>query len=296
MRRRILKKIVCVALLAAGVAGCAAVASFRASYGRDFLDPHCPRYEGDFTASPHDPRGVFRVVSFNVHFSKHPLEAVSFLRAVGLASAEVLLLQEMNLPAVMIIADALRMRYVYYPAARHPYHGDLFGVAIVTRQRILDDRKILLPDLSDGDAARKVVMMATLDMGGTPVRLASVHLQSSLPPIAVGDQLQVIADCVLDGRCPGGPATPAGSIPVVIGGDFNTPTKKHRRVMHEVLLERGLFPIRGIGSTHSATGFRLDHLFASPRLVCERGSAFVLEGSYRDVSDHYPIAVRLDLQ
>jgi hypothetical protein len=88
------------------------------------------------------------VVCYNVKFAEDIKGTIAlFHEHPAMRHADLVLLQEMDVPGVRKIAHALRMHYVYYPATINPQTDRPFGNAILARWPIEDDRKILLPHL-----------------------------------------------------------------------------------------------------------------------------------------------------
>ena len=108
-------------LAAAAVAlavGCAPATSY--------LDPSGPRFAGSY-AGRATPRSL-RVVTFNVKYARQPEAAAALLKHdPRLARADVIALQEMDEGGTELIARALAMNYVYYPAGVHPVPKKHFG-------------------------------------------------------------------------------------------------------------------------------------------------------------------------
>jgi endonuclease/exonuclease/phosphatase family metal-dependent hydrolase len=275
-------------------------ASGCASFGFNYLSPRGPRCAGGLRDSPPaieagDAGRTFTIVSFNVRFGAEPQKALRTLERAGLDKSDVLLLQEMDLPATLQIARALGVDYVYYPAALHPTSRRQFGVAILSPWPIRQDRKILLTLLHSSDDARKVAASAVVWVKGVPVGIVNAHLQSGLSPVQLGDQIQVLAHCAFTELCPQRSAPMLPELPYyLMAGDFNTRGDAHIAVMREVLGWFGLAMAPGIDKTqkylpHSMG--RLDHIFASSSLeVLEAG---VVPGFFGTGSDHRPVWARL---
>lgn len=281
------------AALAAG--GCAS------RFGVNFLDPRGPRCVGvtpSAAAAVPAPDGTLEltVVSYNIKFAKRPDLALRTLRRAGLAQADVLLLQEMDLEATRWLAGELGLSYVYYPGALHPATGRPFGVAVLARWPIRNDGKLLVPLIRSRDDARKISMVATVWVHGVPLGVLNVHLQSGLAPIWMADQLQLLTHCALvPGYCPQpGPPRLAGLRHVLVGGDFNSSSAEHVQAAREVLRWAGLRRVETIGRTMKLIPEgRLDHLFVSEAVeVLEAGNA---GGFFGSGSDHYPLWARLRL-
>jgi len=270
-----------------------------ASYGYNYLHPDGPRCVDPGPASAPSLAGddVFTLVSFNVAFGKSPEQALATLRRAGLDTADVLLLQEVDLPATRTLASGLGAGYVYYPANRHPKTRRQFGVAVVSRWPIRDDRKLLLARFETSDDARKVALAATVWVRGVAVGFVDVHLQSGLSPVWLGDQLQLFALCLLTERCPqAGAPLLAERERVVMAGDFNTRGTEHVHVAERVLGWSGFRRVSRLGKTMKwmpdEMG-RIDHVFVRGALEAE--DAGIVAGFFKLGSDHRPIWARLRL-
>lgn len=272
------------ALVVAGSVGCA-------SYGYNYPDPWGPRCAGRFAEPRTAAPGPVKIASFNIKFASDVERALGTLERGGLDDADVLLLQEMDLPGSERVARALGMDFVYYPAAVHPASGRQFGLAILSPWPIRRDRKIPLPSLSGSDDAQKIAVAAEVWVRGVPFGVVNVHLQSGLSPVQVGDQIQVLTGCVFGSRCrvAGAPLLPDLDY-YVVGGDFNTRGEAHIEVARDLLAVAGLQQVPGIGRTHKyltdSLG-RVDHLFVSPTLEVEESGH--VKGFFFTGSDHRPI-------
>lgn len=156
------------ALVFAAAAGCAPT--------HNYDDPRGPRYA--VQASPRaDPSQTLKVVTFNVRYALRARRAAEvLLRTPALSDADLVALQEMDLPGVQEIARALAMNAVYYPAAVHHRHGKDFGNAILFRGPIEEDGKLLLPHPGRIRGMQRIAAYATVRAGAGPVRVYSVHL------------------------------------------------------------------------------------------------------------------------
>lgn len=295
--------VVVLSLLVAVVAGLLLFA--RRRQARDFLDPKGPVFTGAgarrtvaTTAPP--PRDRFSVVSFNVHFGYAAADIAPTLRASRMDSADILLLQESNERTAREVAKDLGVAYVYYPATVHPTSNDLFGVAILSRWPITAHRKILLPDHSYFDAARKAAMTAVIDLGGASIQVVNVHLQSGMLTHGYRAQLSRVLACATRNACEGD-AEPAALPPgnaLVIGGDFNTWNRGLADVLTSLMSGASLQRVEGIAGTFSkvpsetAPRSTFDYFFASPRLITGPGRV----GTLRTGSDHFPIEATFQIR
>lgn len=281
----------CLTFEAAFAAGCA-------SYGFNYLHPRGPRCAAELAGdpAPADP-GQLEIASFNVKFGQRPDQALATLRRGGLDDADILLLQEMDLPSTIEIARDLGFNYVYYPAAVHPATRRQFGLAILSPWPIRDDRKLNLPMRSGSDDAQKIALAATVWARGIPIGVINVHLQSGLTPVQLGDHLQKILRCVMGKTCheTGAPFLPDRPY-YVMAGDFNTSSGAKIDVMREVARWGGFEQVPGMGRTHkyltNAKG-RLDHILVTSGLRVDDSGQ--VGGFFKTGSDHRPIWTRVRL-
>ena len=287
----------------------------------DFTDPAGPRWVGQ-TWSTRVPTDTLRVVSFNIAYSQHVAGAIEVLDAHDqLRQPDVLLLQEMDLQGVREVAEALKLNYAYYPAARHPRkmqkdakkgisraHPEFgyFGAAILSPWPLEDDQKILLG--RGNDRALKVAVAATVRWGDRTVRAVSVHL-----PRPLGEhfeaELRGLAACVLDGAC----ESPTIAVPprrwapganpgnFVFAGDFNSSGGAQLRAIGRVFAGRGE-EAPGLRSTFNLFGFRVlprwlsfDHIVHGPAFSVAPSQSGVVP-IRRAVSDHHPVWAVLRLR
>ncbi len=287
---------VVIVLLVGAVFGWLVIAS--RGRARDFLDPKGPVFIGPLPSQApgsinRPSREGFSVVSFNVHYGYATGDIVPTLRANAMADADVFLLQESNERTAREVAVALGLAYVYYPATVHPTSRDLFGVAILSRWPITAHRKILLPDHSYFDAARKAAMIAVVEVEGVPVRVVTVHLQSGMLARGYTAQLRSLLDCVARDVCEGDKApTPLPRAKaLVIGGDFNTWNSGLGDRLAAAMSGASLAPVEGILGTFSkslddiAGKYTFDYFFSTPGLKTGPGRV----GQVRTGSDHFPI-------
>ena len=121
------------------------------------LDPDGPRFAGAAADAPPDPEPALRVVTFNVEFAEHVDRAIEELTGEpALRTADVVLMQEMNVPGIRAVAAALRFHYVYYPATQRGSGG--FGNAVLSRWPIVEDHKLVLPHPSPANGERRVAV------------------------------------------------------------------------------------------------------------------------------------------
>lgn len=242
-----------------------------------------------------------RVVSFNVELGRDT-EALAQLFATdpALMQADVVLVQEIEAheaeprSRASALAEALGMNYVYAPA--RDIDGGTHGLAIFSRHVITDAQVMRLPRVDMHIRPReRIALAADLEVGGVPLRVVDLHLDTRLN---VTQRIQQLRPAVLD---------EPGS--VVVGGDFNTnpyawvegavPLTAVRgvagleqdEVIDDYMAAIGYAaPTQDSGPTQDAIveQLRLDSLYT--RGVEPLGSGVVADA---DVSDHLPLWVDL---
>lgn len=245
----------------------------------NYPDPSGPRYAGgDATASGEAGDAIsIRVVSFNVQHAREADTAAALLEEhADLRGADVILLQEMDAPAVRMIADALGVAYVYYPSFLHGGEGNDFGNAVLSRWPIVADEKIVLPYLGIVTRTQRIATAATICVAGSPVRVYSTHLGTiaELVPRERRTQLRAV---LVDA---------AGHEDVIIGGDMNDAG------VGELAMSAGFdWPTRR-GPRTVALG-RWDHIFTRGFDGAGPAAGTVLDN--RGSSDHLPVWTTLAL-
>lgn len=248
--------------------------------GINYADPASPRY-ADSARVVHESRGhdTLRIVSFNIEYAREVRRAAHVLRtARALRDADVILLQEMTAPATKLLADSLRMGYVYYPAIYNRIMRRDIGNAVLSRWPIAEDSKIILPKRSRYAGTQRIATAATIRVRGENIRVYSTHFGT---PADLGwkgrvEQLRAILDDASSYRL------------VVIAGDMNS--KDIGRIAREAGY---LWPTDTIPRSNEFG--RLDHFFVRG-LVMPRVAGVGTYRVQRSVSDHNPIWIRLEPQ
>jgi len=239
---------------------------------RNYTDPMGPRYSRFSASAP--PRSEIRTVTFNIRYAKKIDRAIELFEGTErLKHADLIFLQEMDEVGVARIADAMRMNFVYFPATVHPHHERDFGNAILSRWRIVDDKKVILPHISRLHRTQRIAVAGTILVGAERVRTYSVHLATGVEmgPKKRRDQVRaVIAD-----------AEAGGHDRVIIGGDLNS------RYMGELFQERGfLWPTRRFQRTPAY--LHVDHIFLRGLRLRDQWSAGHVSDNLGS-SDHRPV-------
>jgi endonuclease/exonuclease/phosphatase family metal-dependent hydrolase len=247
-----------------------------------FNDPQGPRFEGQYAGPPPGFGSLVTVVNYNINHGREVRKAIeAFETHEPLPAADIILLQEMDEGGTEAMAKALGCNFVYYPATVSRY-GRNFGNAILARWPLAKTRKLILPELHPLNGVMRIAVGATVQIAGLDVMVYSVHTEIFTVP-AAHRQAQVVA--IIDDIGP-------GDSPVIVGGDFNTVTKRGINWTTDQFAEIGLSrKSAGAGPTVTKLGIKpsaADHIFT--RGFCRVGRGAVEEAN---ASDHFPLWVQL---
>lgn len=249
-----------------------------------YEDLNGPKFEGRFAPTVESGSAQIIAVTYNIEKGQKVVEAGrAFQLLEQLQNADVILLQEMNEAGVEQIAVFLGYNYVYYPAtiARD---GRNVGNAILARRPLIVTRKVILPHRHPVTGQMRIAVCATIRLGGTAIRIYSIHTETySTPASQRKAQIDaIVADIGL------------GDTPVIVGGDFNTVSKRSIQRMAGQFDAIGLRrDTAEVGPTISKLGVRsaaADHIFS-------RGFTHVASGVVAEAgaSDHFPVWAQLAL-
>jgi endonuclease/exonuclease/phosphatase family metal-dependent hydrolase len=237
----------------------------------NYTDPAAPRYAAAALRPSTRDGGGLRIVSFNIQYAEHIDRALQVLRTdPALKDADILLLQEMDEPGTVAIAESLGMHWVYYPASV-ARNGRDFGNAILSCWPLEQDAKIVLPHIAWLRGNQRIAVAATARISGRAFRVYNVHLATPFGnrPKARREQLATVLDDA--DRYPD----------VIIGGDFNSET------VPEIALARGYtWPTRRL--PHTTKLWTLDHILLKGDLAARSPSVGVAHDNL-EASDHRPI-------
>lgn len=247
---------------------------------KNYTDPQGPRYAGDYSTDPSAVSALpgLAVVTFNIKFGdEYERAAEELATEPALASADIVLLQEIDALSADAIASRLAMAYVYYPGSVHS-NGRDFGNAVLSRWPIAFDRKLLLPHRNPVDGRIRIAVQATVATPLGDVSAYSVHNETPwLGPRARLEQAEAV---LAHARASGATS--------VAGGDFNTsdPGSVDRTVQ--------LFRSSGYAWASSDVGdtagsYALDHIFVRQLTPLHAGSVVT------QASDHRPTWAQLEL-
>lgn len=172
-----------------------------------------------------------------------------------------------------LIAEALGMHYVYYPAVFSLRSDRDFGNAVLSRWPIIDHERIVLPHVARMQRTHRTATAATIRIGKTDVRVYATHLGTffEVGPGARQEQLRAILE---DAR---------RFDHAVVGGDMNDTR------IGPVAWEYGFTWPTQEGPRTTLFG-RLDHIFLKNLPVPDSAGAGTVRDT-RGASDHSPIWV-----
>jgi endonuclease/exonuclease/phosphatase family metal-dependent hydrolase len=252
----------------------------------DTVAPKSPLFHsGSFAPRSQAAPTELLVVSWNVQFGIGAQAAAdALLTSPRLRGADFVLLQEMDEQGTALIAEALGLDYVYTAASVHPQTGRNFGNAVLSRWPLSNPGVVTLPHKSAVQGQPRQVVHAMANLGAIRIRACSVHTE--VPTLSSPKRLRQFAAI-------GGAADQWGRDALIIGGDFNTLTRRGVAAVSARLAPIGAHRMtEGAGPTLRRGGreFSLDHIYA--RSLTPR-SCGVVAGL--DASDHRPLWVRLVL-
>ncbi len=240
-------------------------------------------HRGTGVARTEAPADSVRVVSWNIQYGENFEQALGEINAnPDLASADIILLQEMGPDGTRHIAEELGMYHIYGGAAVHPHHKKLFGNAVLSRWPIIDDQVLILPHETLLTGHRRIAVSADIDLGGMTVRAISIHTAT-----VVMDQEKRIDQAKAARDSLGG-----FEGPVIIGGDFNTVSEYDVTLLRQAMRRLRMKTIRLPAGPTISNKYKklpgsesvLDHIFCKE---FEPGSRGVARETL--ASDHYPV-------
>ena len=252
-------------------------------YLHNYTHLNKPRYASlNFSPKRNYQKENIKVLSYNIKYAKKIDKAINILKKYEkLKDADIILLQEMDKKGVEKISSELKYNYIYYPAVIHPIHGKDFGNAVLSRWPIISDQKIILPHFNSNK--QRIAVGATIDIDGKRIMAFSLHLGIFVKP----DQRKVIMDGVIS-------TIPDEIKHCVIGGDFNTFTKKDRKNIRDAFLIANFkSATKDLGWTNRNWSLLnrkniLDHIYIRGMETIETGKI-----EDRSASDHLPIWTKL---
>lgn len=179
----------------------------------DITGPLAPSI-GNASYAAAAPGDTIRVVTYNVQDGGAPPEVIAqaFLADPDLAKADVVLLQEEEAyasegePRAAKLAQLLGMAWYYAPARPNTSGVGTFGDAILSRFPMSNLQRMALPHADN--KLQRTAISADLDVGGVPLHVITLHLDTTLN---ITKRVLQLHPAVIDEP----PRT-------LVGGDFNT--------------------------------------------------------------------------
>lgn len=234
-------------------------------------------------ARPNPPADSLVVASYNIQYGQRVREAIGDLRQdPHLANADLLLLQEMDGDGCARIAEALGFDFVYYAASVHPKYDRPFGNAVLSRWPIVEHRFINLPVESPFPVTARIAVAAEVASPRGGLIVVSLHTSTVMVERETRMRQYVSVRDSLD----------AWTGPVIVGGDFNTPTYDDVRLLRQRMRDRGYrhvrpaVPTAQIPAWQATLGIQadLDHFFYRGLALRHNGVA-----PETTASDHLPV-------
>jgi endonuclease/exonuclease/phosphatase family metal-dependent hydrolase len=250
---------------------------------KNYDDPLGPRFEGHFVRDQPAGGDTLKVVTYNICQGRNVEGAVEEFRASEpLQAADIILLQEMDETGAERMARELGHNYVYYPASLPLMHGRNLGNAVLSRWPLTQSYKLILPYRHLAVRQTRIAVHARVTVGNREMVVYSVHTEI-YSTLVKHRKAQVAA--LVDDIGPGQGA-------VIVGGDFNTITRRGVNRMAGQFAEIGLArasegsgpSIRILGVQTAAT----DHIFARGFRVLASGVVDTARAS-----DHSPVWTEL---
>ena len=221
----------------------------------------------------------FTVVSWNIELGLDlDLAARELFSTAGLPPADVLLAQELSPGQVAELADLLGWEHHYYAPERHEKTGQLFGNAVLSPWPL---RPLIGADLEQSaliQGQQRGVTGAHVLISDQPIAAFSTHLET--PLLSLRRRLLQVRSLIYAVNAS------SQSLPTVVGGDFNTASRRSQTAVASELQSVGLDLVTS-PTTCSFRRFRrefsLDHIHGRKLRSVASGVAAT------QASDHDPV-------
>ncbi len=230
-----------------------------------------------------------KVVTWNIRLGLEIDRAIEELQEIDeIASADVLLLQEMDEAGTAAIAEALGANYAYTTRRPHAQTSRDFGNAILSPWPMSEDAEVRLPHVGSISGHPRSATRTIIHVDDREFLVYSAHTEiASLLLSKRIEQFQAIANDIAQQRT----STTDNTTGVIVGGDFNTITRRGVRALTQAFGAIGLqHASTDAGPSFSRVGVKvpLDHIFANGLRTVASSVAWEAEAS-----DHKPMWVEL---
>ena len=160
-----------------------------------------------------------KIVTFNVHLGENTKAiADAFTQNKNLREADIIFLQEVEfhesekVSRAERLANVMGLKFAYVPAREIKAH-DTHGLAILSRYDLASVETIILPTYAFfSHSQKRIAMTAIVNINGSRIRLANVHLDTRLNGAERIAQVKVLVDDLKKDY----------SGKIIVAGDFNT--------------------------------------------------------------------------
>lgn len=254
------------------------------------LEENKPLYKyNEFQHELNPKNDLLNVVSYNINNSKNVEQASELFQShKDLSSADVILLQEMDISGIELLSQDLGLNYVFLPINSNHLNNRYFGNGILAKEKFITQSKLILPHGQTHNSRRRSLTKATIMFQGVEIQLASAHMATQMMQSKNRKrQITYVKEHINNFQ--------SEETVSIIGGDFNSLTARYRRfISKEMQSIDHVNATQGLGSTirGKIPGAvpELDIIFAKNLRVVDKGKI-----ENKTVSDHFPIWVKLGL-
>jgi endonuclease/exonuclease/phosphatase family metal-dependent hydrolase len=222
---------------------------------------------------------MIKVVSWNIELGLGIDTAIEDLTTIPeLQDPDILLLQEMSPDSTRRVADELGMTFRYSAPAHHPKTSQPFGNAVLSPWPLTETTEVPLPHTAVVQGQSRAATSATVTVDGVVVVAYSIHIETVLLELRRRRrQVRTVGEHAS--------ASPSAG-PVVIGGDFNSASKRSLAAFDQTLEGYGFDRLTAGDATFGRFGrpFALDHIYGRHLDLVEAGVARAAVAS-----DHQPV-------
>lgn len=236
------------------------------------------------------PQDEFRIATYNINFATRDLGAVVTL--IDEADADIVVLQEVTPRAHPYLARHTKTRYPYAHLQPKPWAA---GHAVLSKTPLLEVKELPAEHGPFG------ALLASVELGGRTLQIASVHLKPTLPSAHASKQDVMTSFITNEGirraEIAGILAALDPTTPSIVAGDFNTLPSLG---VVDDLLQHHFVDAQARDTAHSndptwrwvwrgtPLQLRIDYVFHSPHFQTEDVQVLT-----RGPSDHYPVVATL---
>lgn len=252
-----------------------------------YADINYPKYlENGISDSIDDIDSTITVVSFNIEKSlKVDLAISEIVNDTSFNNADIILLQEVDKKSVVKFSEQFSLNYLYYPIALNRSDKSEFGNAILSKYKISNEDKLILPHKKRNGRIRNATN-CIINIPNHPTLVYSIHMETIIMSRAKRmDQIDAIIKDIETKKVEH----------VILGGDFNTIVNKDLEIIIKKFDQSGVrFDSKSIGHTGSYFLGLIkpsnDHFFSRNMTTLETIKLIDSKSS-----DHLPVLIKYRL-